>query len=225
MTRLADIKAVLFDRDDTLSFTDQGVYVQAARWLQERYGLDPREAARHLLAQWEGVEGKWQHLRTLEDEAAFWQEYGAELAGRLGLTAADGSAIMRAWPYERFLVPAPGAREMLLELRERGLRIGVLSNTLPNVAATLETVGIADLVDVAVSSCTLGVHKPEPEAFVLAAELLGVAPGEVLFVDDKLENVEAARGVGMRALLIDHAGQAPKAVHHLADVLDHLGAA
>ena len=43
--------------------------------------------------------------------------------------------------------------------------------------------------------------KPEPAIFHLASERLGVAPGECVFVDDLDENVDAARGVGMRAVL------------------------
>ena len=216
----ADIRAVLFDRDDTLSLTDAGVYRLAAQWAAERYGLDPREAARAMQAQWASVEGRWQHLRSLEDEEAFWEVYGTELAGRLGLGPEEGRPLVEAYPYWKFLVPAPGARAVLTELRRRGLKIGVLSNTLPNVAVTLEAVGLADLVDVALSSCTLGVHKPEPEVFRLAAGRLGLPPGQILFVDDLPANVAAARAVGMQAVLIDHAGAAPEAIHTLDALLE-----
>lgn len=218
----AALHAVLFDRDDTLSLNDEGVYRQAALWVAAHFGLDPREAAEHMRAQWDAVVHSWRDLRTLQDEEDFWRAYAAQLAERLGLAREDGLALLREWPYERFMVPAPGARALLQALRERGLRIGVLSNTLPNVAVTLQAIGLADLVDVALSSCALGVHKPDPGAFRLAAERLGVPPQAVLFVDDRLENVEAARAVGMRALLIDHAGQLPEAIHTLAAVLDEV---
>ncbi len=216
----SDIRAVLFDRDDTLSLTDVGVYQQAARWAAERYGLDPREAGKAMQAQWASVEGRWEHLRTLEDEEAFWEAYGVELAQRMGLDPAEGRPLVEAYPYWRFLVPAPGARAVLEALRARGLKIGVLSNTLPNVGVTLEAVGLADLVDVALASCTLGVHKPDPSVFVLAAERLDLAPPHILFVDDRPENVEAARSVGMQAVLIDHTGKAPDAIHTLDALLE-----
>lgn len=216
------IHAVLFDRDDTLSLTDAGVYQQAAGWLHERHGLEPREAARAMLAQWQSVEERWRELRSLEDEEAFWAQYAGELTARLGLSPSEGAELLREWPYWRFLVPAPGVREVLSELRARGLKIGVLSNTLPNVAVTLEAIGVAELVDVAISTCVLGVHKPDPQAFVLASERLGVAPVHTLFVDDLPENVEAARRVGMQALLIDHRGQREDALHSLPGLLDRL---
>lgn len=222
MTGLADVKAVLFDRDDTLSLTDQQRYLQAAEWLRERHGVDPRDAARQMLAQWASASGRWEVLRTVEQEEAFWQLYGAELAARLQLPEQAGHEMMREWPYWRFMTPAPGVREVLLALRARGLKIGVLSNTLPNVAATLEAVGIGDVVDVALSTCALGVHKPEPRAFRLAAEALGVKPEQVVFVDDRPENIEAARLVGMQAYLIDHAGQQEGALTSLDALLSVL---
>jgi FMN phosphatase YigB (HAD superfamily) len=43
--------------------------------------------------------------------------------------------------------------------------------------------------------------KPEPGIYTLAAERLGLSPGQCVFVDDLDTNVEAARGVGMQAVL------------------------
>jgi len=222
---MTDIKAVLFDRDDTLSLTDRSVYRRAALWVQERFGIPAADAAAHMLAQWAGVEGRWEHLRTLDDEERFWRAYAAELADRLGLGVEAGEELVREWPYERFLVPVPAVQTVLAELRALGMKIGVLSNTLPNVAATLKAIGIADLVDVAIASCTLGVHKPHPEAFTRAAELLGVPVEAVLFVDDRVENVDAARALGMQALLIDHSGSTPGALHDLRGVVKYVNRA
>lgn len=214
------IKAVLFDRDDTLSLTNRDVYRQAAAWVARRYGLDPKVAANAMIAQWTETANAWQHLRTLEDEARFWRDYAEKLAARLGVPTEHAEDLLSEWPYERFMTPVPNVRGVLSELRARGLKIGVLSNTLPNVDVTLKAIGVDDLVDVAIASCTLGVHKPDPYAFLVSADRLGVRPSEVLFVDDKLENVEAARGVGMTALLIDHARSEPEAIHALEAVLD-----
>ena len=49
---------------------------------------------------------------------------------------------------------------------------------------------------------------------------MGLLPEQILFIDDKLENVEAARVAGMRAELIDLHGQQPGAIHDLQSVLD-----
>lgn len=217
------LKAVLFDRDDTLAYTDPSVYREAALWVAERYGVDAREAGRILAELWQDQADAWWDLRTPESEDAFWESYGAELTTRLGLGPDAAPELLGAFPYERYMKPVQGAREVLSELRGRGLKIGVLSNTLPSIDRTLEAVGLSDLVDVALATCTLGVHKPEPRAFTLAAEALGVHPSEVLFVDDRPENVEAARALGMRAALIDLQGENPDAIHHPRAVLELAG--
>ena len=57
------------------------------------------------------------------------------------------------------------------------------------------------------SSCYLGLAKPGPAIFRLALDLAGVRPEEALMIDDRLQNVEAAIGVGMGAVQFLDAGQ------------------
>jgi putative hydrolase of the HAD superfamily len=49
-------------------------------------------------------------------------------------------------------------------------------------------------------SCELGIAKPDPGIYIYTCEKLGVAPSEALFLDDKIENVEAAQRVGLHAI-------------------------
>ena len=219
------IRGVLFDRDETIAYTDPGVYHEAAQWAAQHFGLDVHAVRQALTAQWAAQEdpaqiGGWWSLRTEADEAVYWQRYGHELAARLGVPEGDIGVMLSEWPYQRYMKAVPEARAVLGELRSRGLRVGVLSNTLPSIAATLEAMNLADVVDVAMASCMLGVHKPEQEAFVQAAALMELPPGQILFIDDKLENVVAARMAGMRAELIDLRDQQPGAIHDLRSVLD-----
>lgn len=58
---------------------------------------------------------------------------------------------------------------------------------------------LAYFIDIGASSET-GVAKPDKKAYTLAAQRLGLAPAECIFVDDVLGNVEAARAVGMRSI-------------------------
>ncbi|THF88322.1 HAD family phosphatase [Deinococcus sp. KSM4-11] len=225
MTALSGLRAVLFDRDDTIAYTDQAVYRDAARWAASRYGLDASHVGHVLAAVWADHtspdrESSWWHLRTLSEEEAFWSEYGRELTRRLELPADAAPEWLARFPYEAYMKPVSGARDVLSALRTRGLKIGVLSNTLPSIDRTLVAVGLADLIDVAIATCAVGIHKPEPGAYHHAAATLGVEPREILFIDDKAENVAAARAVGMQARLIDLSGQDGDAIHSLAEVLD-----
>lgn len=213
------LKAVLFDRDDTIAYTDPEVYREAATWAAQRYGLDARNVGLALHRQWQERAGDFWRLRTHDDEAAFWNAYGEELTTRLGLPGRAGAEWIRTFPYERYMKPVPNARDVITALRARGLKIGVLSNTLPSIDRTLDAVGLSDLIDVAIATCSIGVHKPDAGAFLHATDALGVQPHEVLFVDDKPENVQAARALGMHALQIDLSGRTPDAIHDLSDVL------
>lgn len=218
----AHLRAVLFDRDGTLAVTDTSVYREAAGWLAARTGLEARVIGAALAGQWQEWAEGWREVRGEDGEARFWGAYMGAFSQRLGLQEGDARALLEAFPYERYLRPAPGAREVLSELRARGLKIGVLSNTFPSILRTLEATGLADLVDVAVASCTVGVHKPEAGAYLYALQRLGVPAEAVLFVDDLPENVEAARALGMRAVQIDLEGEVPGAIHRLDELLSLL---
>ncbi|WP_404829404.1 HAD-IA family hydrolase [Streptomyces albicerus] len=60
--------------------------------------------------------------------------------------------------------------------------------------------GLTDLADHVVSSARVGVVKPDRRIFEIAVERAGAPAGRCLFVDDTLENVEAAVALGMRGV-------------------------
>jgi len=103
------------------------------------------------------------------------------------------------WRYCRFMKRAPGAEALLRALKARGLKVGVLSNTLPSLQESLAHHGLAHYVEGFFASTSLGVAKPHPEAFLLALKAMGLKPEETLYLDDDPENVEAARRLGLRA--------------------------
>jgi HAD superfamily hydrolase (TIGR01509 family) len=84
--------------------------------------------------------------------------------------------------------------------RPEGLRAAVLSNAGPAARFAYEDVlRLHELVDEIVISCEIGVEKPEPAAYRIAAARLGVPADRCLFVDDLTINVRAARVAGMQA--------------------------
>jgi putative hydrolase of the HAD superfamily len=91
--------------------------------------------------------------------------------------------------------------ELAREFRAGGGRTGFLSNGVPEIVGHLRRTRALDAAfDAVVVSCEVGCMKPAPEIFRLCLERLGVAPGDALFADDRLENVEAARQLGLQAL-------------------------
>ncbi|MGI9020382.1 MAG: HAD family hydrolase [Solirubrobacterales bacterium] len=79
-----------------------------------------------------------------------------------------------------------------------GIRTGLISNSWG--LGIYERAPI-DIFDEAVISGEVGMHKPQPEIYLLACERLGVEPGDSVFVDDLRENCAGAEAVGMTAVL------------------------
>ncbi len=81
-------------------------------------------------------------------------------------------------------------------------KLSILSNADRSLRRRLEhDIAIHHFFDDIVCSAEVGMAKPEPAVFRLASERLGVAPGQCVFVDDWDQNIDAARGVGMQAVL------------------------
>ncbi len=104
----------------------------------------------------------------------------------------------------RFL---PGVEPLLGELHERGVAMHVLSNYPVWWSLIEERVRLSRYAAWSFVSCRTGLRKPDPAAFEGAARALGVAPHECLLVDDRPDNCEAARRLGMAALRFVDAAQ------------------
>lgn len=81
-------------------------------------------------------------------------------------------------------------------------KVGLLSNAWDDLRQTMhDRWGMDSLFDEMIISAEVGIVKPDPRIFHLAAQRLGVSPGEMVFIDDMLINVEAARVEGLAAIL------------------------
>jgi HAD superfamily hydrolase (TIGR01509 family) len=79
-----------------------------------------------------------------------------------------------------------------------GLLLGVLSNSSPEHDPFIPS--FEKHFDVLRFSHRTGLRKPWPEAYAATAEALDLAPAEVVFIDDRIRNIEPASAIGMRAL-------------------------
>lgn len=88
------------------------------------------------------------------------------------------------------------------------LRVATLSNAGPDQRqVSIDKFGLDRLVDLMVISAEERIQKPDPAIYRLAADRLGVAPEGCVFVDDRPDNVEGAKAVGMTAF-VHHNSQA-----------------
>lgn len=124
----------------------------------------------------------------------------------------------------------PGIDALLDDLRQRGLKLGCISN---DVAEWSLARRVALKLDQRIRHWTISseVHARKPDAAIYEAFLASAAllPQEVVFVDDRVVNVEAAAALGFRTICVDFAGvgkdaTAPRTVEDLRRVLaDQIG--
>jgi putative hydrolase of the HAD superfamily len=85
---------------------------------------------------------------------------------------------------------------LLAKARQR-VPLVLVTNATDTLDEHLDRIGLTHFADAVVSSAKVGVAKPDQRIYEIAAELAGAAPERCLFVDDRLENVQAARAFGM----------------------------
>lgn len=134
------------------------------------------------------------------------------------------------------LEPSPDTLAILSYLNNRNHRTGLISNCSNEVPVLWKDSPLAPMIEKPVFSCSVGLKKPDPRIYLLAAEWLGVKPAECLFIDDNLEPLEGAATLGMTAILIQDArlnkvlidsngwgGHIISSIGELATLLDILG--
>jgi HAD superfamily hydrolase (TIGR01509 family) len=198
------LRAVLFDWGDTLM-----------RWAPEPDLLEAGHAAGFDALGREPVPAMTERFREAYLSTFFAPgvveevEYPAQvrqLLGEFEIEVSDEEltrfleAEHTAWAPARQLAATTHA--LLESLRERGLKLGLVSNAFdpPDLLhRDLAQFGIAERLDVALFSSEVGRRKPDPEIFQRALDALGVAPPEALFVGDTLaSDIAGAAALGLR---------------------------
>jgi HAD superfamily hydrolase (TIGR01549 family) len=137
---------------------------------------------------------------------ATWRQYHAVMLAELGLEDLHHRLIdtILAAQY------APDSWELysdvrptVSELRAAGLKLGIVSDWGSNLLPIIEGLGLAADLDFVLASGAVKISKRDPALFRLAAERVGVAPGEALMVGDTLmSDVQGARAAGMDGVLL-----------------------
>lgn len=157
-------------------------------------------------------------LAGLVDEVCF--------AAGFGLTEDLRRAAVAAYcaPIAERAAVGEGAADVLAWLRSRGVRLGLISNTVWPADAhrlDLERYGLLPYFHVTLFSSETGLWKPDPRVFHRAIEELGARPDEAVYIGDQLaEDIGGARRAGLRAILFGDLPQnveRPEAAAHTPD--------
>jgi epoxide hydrolase-like predicted phosphatase len=136
------------------------------------------------------------------------------LCAALGVTKPFDSLL---WEhvFEQVYTPKEEMFALASLLRERGYKIGLLSNTESPAVRFFHKQGYA-MFDATVFSCDEGTAKPERRIYEIALERLGVKPPEAVFIDDRADFIEGAQKLGMHTIRFEHPQQVKEALTALA---------
>ena len=207
------VDAVIFDWGGTLSVFVSIELVDV--WRLAARHLDPAREDEIAKVLFDVEDRFWartastQTSGTLGDLVA---EASAELGLDVGEAVLEEAAVRHLDAWTPHIRHQPDAAEALSALRDRGLRIGLLSNThWPRSfhEQLLAKDGLADLIDVRLYTSEMTHMKPHPSVFRAALEAVGVDdPQRAVFVGDRpYDDVHGAQQAGMRGVLVgnDHA--------------------
>jgi putative hydrolase of the HAD superfamily len=213
------LQAVLFDVDFTLSRPGPELGPEGYRRLGERHGLalDP---ARYDDARLHAFQ-ELQQERGYEHDEELWVSFTERIVRHMGGDADTAREcaveMVAAWTRHDNFTLYEDALPVLDDLRSRGLKLGLISNGERDLAEFVLHHAVE--VDVAVGSRDFGRTKPDPAIFLSALEQLGVeAAGAAMVGDSYSDDIEGARALGIRAILLDRDGLYPDEEDRIPDL-------
>ena len=192
------IKAVVFDLDHTL-FDRHGTLRAVTPALRRRFPTDPALSDDEIAALWIYADDRYVYDG--------WRYILAYLEQNRVFTAPVDYADYRAFVFENFAktaVPFPYALPMLHILKQRGYKVGLITNGQHALQyKKLELTGMRYVFDEIIVSGDVMVEKPDPEIFYMMCEKLGVTPGETVYVgDNPVNDIGGAQKAGCRTIWI-----------------------
>lgn len=220
MTR--DLQAVFFDMGSTLSHQNPTREEVLVDFLAERgHPRSLHEIRSALLAcdtwwhEWtEQNPFGWQDARLAKTMRA---EYLRVFLETMRLPASDGlaGALTDLWItsiMRRHNALYPDVMPTLHALRQRGLRLAIVSNWDASLQSHCDELGLTPLFDAIVGSQAVGYEKPNPRIFEIALERMQAAPEHVVHIGDiYVSDVVGARRAGITPILLDRFALQPDA--------------
>ncbi len=209
--RLPGIEACVFDAYGTLFDVSS-----AARSLQDELG--PRWQP--LAELWRTKQLQYTWLRGLGGRHADFRKVTADALDFAldALKIDDATLPPRLMTLYSSLDAYPDVADALRRLKAGGRRLAILSNGTPDMlASAVSHSGIADLLDHVLSVEEVGVFKPHPFVYRLAANRLRLAPDRICFVSSNGWDACAAKAFGFRVVWCNRFGQPPERIPETPD--------
>ncbi len=192
MTAVAGLAAVVFDIGGVV----QESPLRAIARYEHDHGLPPNAINRAVVAA--GERGAWARLergeltveRFLGPFEADCRAYGVAVSGERLMACIASAGVAR-----------PQMLRAVRRIRERGLRVGALTNNWATETPRPPS-PLRELFDAFIESRAVGMRKPDPRIYRLVCEELGVEPARTAFLDDIGANLKTARALGMTTIKV-----------------------
>ena len=206
------IKAVFFDFYHTLvRYEPPREQVEADVLKQLGMDIDPPALRLPLVAAdefiYQEIADKPLSQRSREEKMVLYARYQGIVLREAGLRA-DEKLIYQLMglmqEVQMTLALYDDAPPAMDDLKDRGLKLGLISNVEHDINPIMEQLGLPQWLDIVVTSQETGFNKPHPEIFKAALKQAGVKPAEAIYVGDQYQvDVVGARGAGLKGVLID----------------------
>jgi putative hydrolase of the HAD superfamily len=160
----------------------------------------------------EEFSGAYWRRRTAYDRAdvdgpGYWQQVGLILGRSEDYTDDDVAKLARL-DTDSWLHLDPAAVELIEELSASGHHLALLSNAPAEIAEAVAELPVTRHFEHLIFSCQLKMVKPDPACYEAALSLLEAAPEEVIFLDDRADNLVAAAALGIGTIQFSSPSQA-----------------
>lgn len=182
-------QGVVFDWGNVIGFNDRSVVVN---FMCDSFHFSESEFESANLE-------KKKAMKDGKPDTDFWIEF----AQKRGIQLPKDWAQKYIATLKKSIGADPNMYVLIDQLKDNGLRVGMLSNIDDRYTKLIRDFGFYEPFDPCLLSCEMGLEKPDPKAYELLLKTINLPAEEIVFIDDKAENVEAAKAIGIDAIVFE----------------------
>lgn len=220
-------RAIFFDRDGTLTYQNpekrDWFISHIENWSKKKFEL----TYDRMMELFDIAGYPKNGLKSIDEEKLFWKKYYEELIKSEGITESVQERadilFLELWCNNDKVLYSEVV-EVMKYFKNRGFKIGVISDTSPSLRITLENLGLGEYIDSYTCSDIVGVGKPDPLIYNTALESLNVSAEESLYVDDYDVEADGARALGFTSFNINRTVEKENkwTIKSLKEIIDYV---